>query len=73
MYRLTIIPSDGAVYIDEDVWLNLDLSFCPPNVHALQWRDGARWIEHIGAGNEEITALPEWAIQAMVLAENQSP
>ena len=72
MYRLTVIPSDGAVYIDQDVWLNLDLSFCPPNVHALQWSDGAGRIEYSDAGNEQITVLPKWAIQAMDLAQNQN-
>jgi len=68
MYRLTIIPSDGAVYIDVDVYLNLDLSFIDPTVHALQWRDGAGWIEYENSNNVQITELPDWAIEAMNLA-----
>ena len=68
MYRLTIIPSDGAVYIDTDVTLGLDLSFIDPIVHALQWRDGAGWIEYTNAANEQITVLPDWAVRAYELA-----
>ena len=68
MYRLTIIPSDSAVYVDEMVYFNLDLSFIDSNVHALQWRDGAGWIEYENAGNEQISVLPDWAVQAMDLA-----
>lgn len=39
--RLTIIPSDGAVYTDSGAQINLDLSSCgvPENIHALQWNN----------------------------------
>jgi hypothetical protein len=38
-HRLTIIPSDKAVYCDAATYLDLDLSQCgiPKNIHALQW------------------------------------
>lgn len=39
--RLTIVPSDGAVYTDGGVLINLDLTSCgvPENIHALQWNN----------------------------------
>ena len=71
MNRLTIIPSDGAVYTDTYVVLGLDLSFIPSNVHALQWNNGAEnWIEYTDSPNETITELPAWATQAQTLAAN---
>lgn len=82
--RLTIIPSDGAVYTDDGVKIELDLSSCnvPEEIHALQWNcpqwpitsemeriaslpygQGSGWIEfRSSASNQEITSLPEWAI-----------
>ena len=64
--RLTIIPSDGAVYFDEIVHLDLNLSDCgiPANVHALQWLDGKGHIEidEIFTPNQHITELPQWAL-----------
>jgi hypothetical protein len=71
--KLTIIPSDGAVYKDGLSYSGLDISFAPANVHALQFNDNsnAGWIEFtqddFGAkdANQTITSLPEWAITAI--------
>jgi hypothetical protein len=64
--KLTIIPVDGAVYKDGISYSGLDLSIVPANVHALQWDEVAGWIEFKDpVPNEEITALPAWAITAM--------
>jgi hypothetical protein len=70
--RLSIIPSDGAVYVDGAAHLDLDLSSCgiPSNVHALQWYDTYGELEFkrsfvdgqiIHPMNEVITELPAWA------------
>jgi hypothetical protein len=64
--KLTIIPVDGAVYKDGYSYSSLDLSAVPTDVHALQWNGAIGWIEFINPiPNEEITALPTWAITAM--------
>jgi hypothetical protein len=73
--RLTIIPIDKKVGIDELFFDDLDFSICniPSNVHALQWYETKGWIEFDDPidpfapkpPNEEITVLPEWAITAM--------
>jgi hypothetical protein len=63
--KLTIIPSDGAVYEDGLAYSNLVWEGTPPNVHALQWQDVVGWIEYIDQPNENITVLPEWADNAM--------
>jgi hypothetical protein len=71
--KLIIIPSDDAVYVDGLMKayapLPLDLTQCgiPSNVHALQWKDTAGWIEFEDnpdgskPPNEPITVLPVWA------------
>jgi hypothetical protein len=68
--RLTIIPSDEAVYVNEVGRIKLDLSACavPANVHALQWYGTRGWIEFQNndpfapfVPNQDITQLPEWA------------
>ena len=63
--KLTIIPSDGAVYENEVSYLNLIWEGTPANVHALQWQDVAGWIEYADGTNEDITELPQWADNAM--------
>ena len=63
--KLTIIPSDGAVYENEVSYLNLIWEGTPANVHALQWQDVAGWIEYTDGPNEDITELPQWADNAM--------
>lgn len=69
--KLTIIPSDGAVYKDNFSFSNLVLSGIPEDVHALQWNGTKGWIEfkedenfHKPA-NEIIDALPDWAVAAV--------
>jgi hypothetical protein len=71
--KLTIIPSDNTVYVDGVVKayapLPLDLTSCgiPSDVHALQWKDTAGWIEFednpdgTKPQNQPITELPAWA------------
>lgn len=65
--RLTIIPSDGAVYENGLCYSNLVWDGTPPNVHALQYfDDNTGWIEFDnGTPNENITVLPQWADNAM--------
>lgn len=64
--RLTIIPSDGAVYENGVVYSNLTWEGTPINVHALQWFDtDTGWIEfNDGKPNEDIDVLPDWALNA---------
>lgn len=70
--RLTIIPSDGFVNVDEvSKFHPLDLSGCgiPANIHALQWYETRGWIEFSDdndpftpkPSNEDIYSLPDWA------------
>lgn len=71
--KLTIIPSDYAVYVDGLMKAYapnpLDLTQCgiPSDVHALQWKDTAGWIEFndnpdgTKPQNQSITELPSWA------------
>jgi hypothetical protein len=64
--KLTIIPSDGAVYEDGLCYSSLTWDGTPLNVHALQWQDVSGWIEYNdGNPNETITVLPQWANNAM--------
>jgi hypothetical protein len=65
--KLTIIPTDGAVYQDSVVYLNLEWNGTPAGVHALQWQDIEGWIEYTDPNtpNETITSLPNWADNAM--------
>lgn len=63
--RLTIIPSDGAVYENGMCYSNLTWDGTPANVHALQWDTDAGWVEYNdGTPNEDITVLPTWALNA---------
>ena len=70
--NLTIIPIDGAVYVNGYSYSQLDLSFVPNDVHALQWENDKGWVEfkNLDNGtkpqNESITELPSWANQAKV-------
>jgi hypothetical protein len=65
--KLTIIPIDKTVYVDSHSIYNLDLSFVPSNVHALQWKNDLGWIEFVENDdftkpqNETIHELPAWA------------
>jgi hypothetical protein len=83
--KLTIIVDDKAVYIDGLMKayapLPLDLSQCniPTNVHALQWKETAGWIEFQDnpdgskPANEPITVLPEWALACVEVWEQWTP
>lgn len=65
--RLTIIPSDGAVYKDNVCYEGLTWAGTPVDVNALQWYDVEGFIEY-KAGvkpNEDITVLPDWANNAL--------
>jgi hypothetical protein len=68
--KLTIIPIDKTVYVDNHSISNLDLSFVPSNVHALQWKNDLGWIEFVENDdftkpqNETIRELPAWANSA---------
>jgi len=68
--KLVIIPVDNTVYVDGVSYLNLNLFFCPSDVHALQWNVSKGWIEFkenaegIKPQNQSITELPSWALQA---------
>lgn len=67
--KLTIIPSDGAVYVNNISYSGLVFSH-PSGIHALQWDGEKGWIEFVNETefrrppNETITELPEWALQA---------
>jgi hypothetical protein len=67
--KITIIPSDSAVYKDGYSYSGLDLSSAPADVHALQFNDTTNkgWIEFKDddfgekPSNQPITTLPSWA------------
>lgn len=69
--NITIIPVDGAVYVNSVSYSGLQIS-TPEGVHALQWKSTKGWIEFADSDegvkpqNETITTLPEWATAAMV-------
>lgn len=64
--KLTIIVDDGAVYVDGLCFSGLDMPYIPTNVHALQYKNGAGWIEFKEqAQNEPIIELPIWANAAI--------
>jgi hypothetical protein len=70
--RLTIIVNDKAVYREQGVLMNLDLSTCgiPSEVHALQWSNNQGHIEYAGpVPNEDISQLPEWANNCVAVWE----
>ena len=77
--RLTIIPSDKNVGVDEIFFTGLDLSACniPSTIHALQWYQTEGEVEFINnpdrtkPQNEIISELPAWA-NACVVKWNQA-
>lgn len=70
--RLTIIPVDRAVYTDTATLADLPLQDCaiPEDVHALQWKNNSGWIEFTDTRpNEDITILPQWALDCVQVWE----
>lgn len=64
--KLSIIPIDKTVCEDGICYANLTWDGTPINIHALQWQDISGWVEfNDGTPNEDITVLPNWAINAM--------
>ena len=67
--KLTIIPSDKAVYVDGVCLGDLELVGIPEEVHALQWVQNMEppqgWIEIKGSFDVPIDELPQWAIDAI--------
>lgn len=74
--QLTIIPIDGRIKKDGEVYDGINLNACniPENIHALQWKDNEGWIEYTSAliENKHITELPDWAIACISLHEKQA-
>jgi hypothetical protein len=63
--RVTVIPEDGFVAVDNEGYSGLELSFVPQEVHALQWYDIEGEIEYQDARgratrNEAITSLSQF-------------
>lgn len=69
--KITIIPSDGAVYIDGYCLSNLDLIQVPTNVHAFQWNGTKGFIEFVEDNNfckppnQILDELPDWVASAL--------
>jgi hypothetical protein len=74
--NLTIISDDNAVYVDGVSLSNLAISV-PANVHALQWKGTAGFIEFkdnadgTKPANQAITALPDFANACVTVYNNQ--
>jgi hypothetical protein len=71
--KLSIIPSDKAVYKDGLCYSDLDLSSAniPADIHALQWDNDTGHIEYKNNVKpiETIDTLPSWADAALALWE----
>ena len=70
--KLTIIKDMGLVHIDGVGFEDLDLSFIPADVWALQWDNDCGEIELINNVNKEVNKLPKWAIDAVDLHETET-
>jgi hypothetical protein len=67
--KLTIVPSDDAIYVDGVVSVGLAIA-TPSTVRALQWDGAAGHIEYTnGQVNLPITELPAWAIAALAIRD----
>lgn len=77
--RLTIIPSDKNVGINNEFIIGLDLSNCgiPTNIHALQWYETEGEVEFIDNPdrtkpmNQVITELPSWANNCTIVWQEE--
>lgn len=69
--KLTIVPSDGAVYKDGYCLNSLNLVGIPTNIHALQWNGSKCSIEFTEdenfykPENQVFDELPDWAFSAL--------
>ena len=70
--KLTIIKDMGLVHIDGSGFQDLDLSFIPVDVRALQWDNDSGEIEFINNVNKEVNKLPKWAIDAVDLHKTEA-
>lgn len=76
--RLTIIPSDSQVGVNNNFIAGLDLSTCniPANIHALQWYEFEGELEFVDnkdrtkPQNEVITKLPDWVDSCVIVYNN---
>jgi hypothetical protein len=77
--RITIIPVDSKIVIDGIVANDVDLSWVPENVHAVQWFDTYGEIELLTREpNIDITelgiysqAVPIWEVKKLELEEEE--
>jgi hypothetical protein len=64
--RVTIIPSNGFVSVDNEGYFGVNLSFIPPTVHAVQWYGASGEVENKDAvtgkktTNVRITSLADF-------------
>jgi len=79
--RLTIVPIDKKVGVDEVFLDPLDLSTCgiPANIHALQWYETEGEVEFVNnpdrtkPQNEIISVLPDWANACVAVYKAWTP
>lgn len=57
--KLTIIPSDNSVLID-NIGYTVDIKNLYPNIHAVQWFDNTGWIEYTDKPNETISDIDQF-------------
>jgi hypothetical protein len=61
--RVTILPDDKSVFVDNEGYGDIDLSFMGADIHAVQWYDSHGEIERKDpvtkrmTSNEEITSF----------------
>jgi hypothetical protein len=77
--RLTIVPEDKKVVIDNKFYFGVDLSNIDPSYHAVQWNGNKGEIEVYENGrpveNRPISSLAEfqWVIDLCATLEPLSP
>lgn len=63
--RITVVPADGAVYLDNHGYSDMDLSSCniPEEVQAFQWEKGLGWIEFLSdTENKEVLSISDFPV-----------
>lgn len=65
--RITVVVEDGIVIVDGTSY-PVDCSISPAGVRAIQWADGAGWMEFEGAPNEHFTDARYNAVLAPFVA-----